>query len=182
MRTELNSRETDSKLGEGLTTLKEMASAINSELQEQEVIVDDIDRATDKAQTQMDAAIKTMEKLTGSKNSCQLCTIVILVVIFVVGACLTRCQTSVNSFCPTPSPGQPATRKTHPHGPARSCCRGCNIACETISRPIFKLTPQHSPQCAATRQGPTPPPPLRPWRPAPPPRRPCTLPGCQCSQ
>jgi hypothetical protein len=79
--------ETVSKLGEGLTTLKEMASAINTELQEQEVIVDDIDRATDKAQSQMDSAIKTMEKLTGAKNSCQLCTIVILVVIFVVGAC-----------------------------------------------------------------------------------------------
>ena len=49
--------------------------------------LDDIDRATDKAQSQMDSAIKTMEQLTGSKNSCQLCTIIILVVIFVVGAC-----------------------------------------------------------------------------------------------
>ena len=119
--------ETVSKLGEGLTTLKEMASAINSELQEQEVIVDDIDRATDKAQTQMDAAINTMEKLTGSKNSCQLCTIVILVVIFVVGACPSRLLAAWPLFfCPAPSP---ASRTFTPLSrPARSCCRGCNIA------------------------------------------------------
>lgn len=74
-----------SKMGQGLSTLKEMATAINSELNEQEVIVDEIDQATDKVQTNMDMAIKTMEKLTGSKNNCQLCTIFILVVIFVVG-------------------------------------------------------------------------------------------------
>ncbi len=73
------------KMGQGLSTLKEMATAINSELKEQEVIVDEIDEATDKVQTNMDMAIKTMEKLTGSKNNCQLCTIFILVVIFVVG-------------------------------------------------------------------------------------------------
>jgi len=107
--------ETVSKLGEGLTTLKEMASAINSELQEQEVIVDDIDRATDKAQTQMDAAIKTMEKLTGSKNSCQLCTIVILVVIFVVGAWW-LCMGAVLLVAPPP-PHPPRALPRHPHAP-----------------------------------------------------------------
>jgi hypothetical protein len=74
------------KMGQGLTTLKEMASAINTELKEQEVIVDDIDKETDKAQSKMDTAIKSIEKLLGTSNNCQLCTIAILVVIFVVGA------------------------------------------------------------------------------------------------
>ena len=81
-----------SKMGEGLTTLKEMATAIDAELKEQEVIVDDIDRQTDAAQTKMDAAIKNIEQLLGTKNTCQLGTIFALVVIFVIGAWRGRLQ------------------------------------------------------------------------------------------
>lgn len=72
------------KMGEGLSTLKEMASAINSELKEQDVIIEDIDKGTDKAQSTMDTTIKTIEKLTGAKSGCQLWTIFALVVVFVI--------------------------------------------------------------------------------------------------
>jgi len=73
------------KLDSGLTTLKEMARTIDDELEGQNKLLDDIDTQTDKAQSQMDQAIKQVEKLLGTSNSCQLCTIFSLVIILVIG-------------------------------------------------------------------------------------------------
>jgi hypothetical protein len=74
------------KMSHGLDTLNEMALAIDSELKDQEKMVDDIDQKTDEAQGKMDGAIKGIEKLLKTKNNCQLATIAALVIIFVIGA------------------------------------------------------------------------------------------------
>ena len=76
------------KMSGGLETLAEMSLAIKAELQDQEKMVDDIDQKTDEAQGKMDSAIKGIEKLLKTKNNCQLATIAILVVVFVIGACV----------------------------------------------------------------------------------------------
>jgi hypothetical protein len=75
------------KLYAGLSTLKEMARTIDDELEGQNKLLESIDNETDKAQGSMDQAIKSIEKLLGTSNTCQLCTILSLVVIFVIGAC-----------------------------------------------------------------------------------------------
>ena len=72
------------KMSHGLDTLNEMALAIDSELKDQEKMVDDIDQKTDEAQGKMDGAIKGIEKLLKTKNNCQLMTIAVLVLIFVI--------------------------------------------------------------------------------------------------
>lgn len=46
--------------------------------------IDDIDKSTDTAQSKMDNALKSIEKLLKTKDRCQLCTIFALVVIFVI--------------------------------------------------------------------------------------------------
>jgi t-SNARE complex subunit (syntaxin) len=75
------------KLDAGLSTLKEMARTIDDELEGQNKLLESIDNETDKAQGSMDQAIKSIEKLLGTSNSCQLCTILSLVVVFVIGEC-----------------------------------------------------------------------------------------------
>ncbi len=79
------------KLDAGLSTLKEMARTIDDELEGQNKLLESIDKETDKAQGSMDQAIKSIEKLLGTSNTCQLCTILSLVVIFVIGECLCVC-------------------------------------------------------------------------------------------
>ncbi len=75
------------KMSGGLESLNEMARTIESELNDQGKMVDDIDQKTDEAQGKMDGAIKGIEKLLKTKNNCQLITIAVLVLIFVIGAC-----------------------------------------------------------------------------------------------
>ncbi len=72
------------KMSTGLDTLREMAVAIDSELKDQEKMIDDVDKSVDDAQGKMDQAIKGIEKLLKTKDRCQLATIFILVVIFVI--------------------------------------------------------------------------------------------------
>jgi hypothetical protein len=74
------------KMSSSLDRLGDMARAIDTELAEQDVIINDIDRGVDEAQGKMDAAIKGVQKLLKTKDRCQLATIAILVIIFVVGA------------------------------------------------------------------------------------------------
>jgi t-SNARE complex subunit (syntaxin) len=72
------------KMSSGLDTLKEMAVAIDSELQDQGRMIDDIDKEVDEAQSKMDSAIKGIEKLLKTKDRCQLMTIGGLVLIFII--------------------------------------------------------------------------------------------------
>ena len=72
------------KLSGGLDMLKEMGSAINDELQTQEKMADDIEKKIDANQSQFDTVTKGIEKLTGTKDRCQLATIFILVLVFVI--------------------------------------------------------------------------------------------------
>lgn len=73
------------KMSNSLDRLGDMARAIDSELAEQDVIIADIDRGVDEAQGKMDATIKGVQKLLKTKDRCQLATIGILVLIFVIG-------------------------------------------------------------------------------------------------
>jgi t-SNARE complex subunit (syntaxin) len=50
----------------------------------QEVILNDVDKGVDEAQGKMDQAIKGIEKLLKTKDRCQLVTIAVLVLIFVI--------------------------------------------------------------------------------------------------
>lgn len=73
------------KMSSSLDTLKEMSQAIDAELKDQEKMVDDIDKNVDEAQGKMDGALKSIEKLLKTKDRCQLITIFVLVLIFVIG-------------------------------------------------------------------------------------------------
>jgi t-SNARE complex subunit (syntaxin) len=74
------------KLGSGLDTLKEMAVAIDAELKDQEKMIEDVDKGVDEAQGKLDGAIKSVEKILKTKDKCQLATIFILVVVFLIVA------------------------------------------------------------------------------------------------
>lgn len=73
-------------LGSGLDTLKEMAVAIDAELKDQEKMIDDVDKGVDEAQGKIDGALKSVEKLLKTKDRCQLITIFVLVVVFIIVA------------------------------------------------------------------------------------------------
>jgi len=82
-------REQDVALGSlssSLSRVNEMAVTISTELKEQDVILEDIDRSVDATQGKMDSAIKQIEKLLKTKDKCQLMTICILVLVFIVVA------------------------------------------------------------------------------------------------
>ena len=96
------------KMSSGLDTLTEMSHAISAELKDQEKMVDDIDQKTDEAQGKMDSAIKGIEKLLKTKNNCQLATIAILVVVFVIGALRGALALCFTTPCP------PCSRLYHP--------------------------------------------------------------------
>lgn len=78
--------QTLDRMGNSLETLGEMAKGIQTELQEQEKILDDVDRDVDEAQNKMDKAIQGIEKLLKTKDKCQLATIFILVGVFIAVA------------------------------------------------------------------------------------------------
>jgi chromosome segregation ATPase len=82
-------REQDEALGSlsnSLSRVNEMAVTIKTELSEQDKILDDIDKDMDVAQGKMDQALGAIEKLLKTKDRCQLWTILILVVVFVIVA------------------------------------------------------------------------------------------------
>ena len=72
------------KLSGGLDMLREMGNAINDELQTQEKMAEDIDKKIDENQNKFDTVTAGVEKLAGTKDRCQLATIFVLVVIFVI--------------------------------------------------------------------------------------------------
>ena len=72
------------KLSGGLDMLKEMGTAIHDELQTQEKMAEDIEKKIDENQNKFDTVTAGIEKLTGTKDRCQLATIFALVVIFVI--------------------------------------------------------------------------------------------------
>ena len=74
------------KLGSGLDRLNEMATTIDSELKDQDKILTDIDAEMDVAQNKMDGAIGAIAKLMKTKDKCQICVIVGLVITFVIVA------------------------------------------------------------------------------------------------
>lgn len=78
--------ETLGALSGSLSRVGEMALTIKDELKEQDKMLDDIHEQTDIAQSKMDSAISRVEKLLKTKDRCQICTILILVVAFVVVA------------------------------------------------------------------------------------------------
>ena len=63
-----------------------MAVTIDSELKEQDKILADIDSEMDTAQSKMDGAIKSVEKLLKTKDKCQLMVIAGLTLVFIIVA------------------------------------------------------------------------------------------------
>lgn len=78
--------ETLGKMANSLDVLDNMARTIESELKDQEVLMNDIDSEMTVAQSKMDSAMKSVEKLLKTKDKCQLCTIALLVVAFLIVA------------------------------------------------------------------------------------------------
>lgn len=76
------------KMGNALDTLDAMAREIKVELDAQNVMLEDVDREIDTAQTKMDHAMKGIQKLLNTKSNCQIAIIAILVVIFVIVAAI----------------------------------------------------------------------------------------------
>jgi hypothetical protein len=74
------------KMGNALDRLNEMAVTIDTELREQDKILEDIDTEIDVAQGKMDQAIKQVEKLLKTKDKCQLATIAGLTITFIIVA------------------------------------------------------------------------------------------------
>jgi hypothetical protein len=62
--------QTLDKMSAGLDTLHEIAQVMDSELKDQDKILEDIDAQTDAAQGKMDQAIAHIEKLIGKPGCC----------------------------------------------------------------------------------------------------------------
>lgn len=60
------------KLESGLDTLNDMAQVIQSEVEEQGKVLDDISAKTDEAQNKLDGAMTAVKKLLGANNTGQL--------------------------------------------------------------------------------------------------------------
>jgi len=71
-------------LGESVDRLGAMASSIHVELAEQDRMIDDLDRDVDEAQGSMDQALKQIQKLLQTKDRCQLWTIFLLTLTFLI--------------------------------------------------------------------------------------------------
>lgn len=74
------------KMDTGLTRLDEMAREMRTEIDAQAVIIEDVDRDVDVAQSKMDHAMKGIQKLLKTKDTCQLATIAGLVLVFIIVA------------------------------------------------------------------------------------------------
>lgn len=80
-------RETNQHLdmiGQSVSHLGVMAKTINVELDEQDRMIRDLDKNVDEASASMNAAMKQMSKLLKTKDTCQIWTIVILIIVAVV--------------------------------------------------------------------------------------------------
>jgi len=64
--------------------LEEHARAIHTELGEQDVLINDLDKDVDDAQSNLDRAMGLIQTLLDTKDNCTLCSILILVIILVV--------------------------------------------------------------------------------------------------
>lgn len=74
------------KMSSGLDRLAEMGTVIGDEVRAQGVMIEDNIREMDTVQNKMDSTIKHVEKLLGTKDRCQMCTMCALVVCFVITA------------------------------------------------------------------------------------------------
>lgn len=71
-------------LGESVDRLGAMASSIHVELAEQDRMLEELDRDVDEAQGSMDQAMKQIQKLLQTKDKCQLWTIFLLTITFLI--------------------------------------------------------------------------------------------------
>jgi len=71
-------------LGMSVGRLGEMATSINVEIEEQNKMLDVFDEDLEKAQGRMETVLTKMDKMLKTKNRCQTCTILWLVVIVIV--------------------------------------------------------------------------------------------------
>lgn len=86
-RQEMMKKEADSHLdliGTSVSHLGVMARTINVELDEQDRMITDLDKDVDDAQASMNVAMRQMSKLLKTKDSCQLWTILVLIVVMVI--------------------------------------------------------------------------------------------------
>lgn len=75
-------------LGQAVDRLEGMGRTINTELKEQNRMLDDLDKDLDEAGEKMNFVMAKLSKLLKTKDGCQIWTIVILAVILVV---LSKC-------------------------------------------------------------------------------------------
>jgi len=73
-------------MSSSLDQLNMMAGTIKDELEDQEKILTDVESGIDTAQSKMDSVTKHIEKLLKTKDKCQIMTICLLVLLFVVVA------------------------------------------------------------------------------------------------
>ena len=71
-------------LGKGVEKLGVHAGAINTELKEQDVLLDDLGNEIDNAGDKMNVVMASLSKLLKTKDGCQLWTIVILAVVLII--------------------------------------------------------------------------------------------------
>lgn len=74
------------KMESSLTTLDHMAKEMRTEIDAQAVMLDDVDHQVDVAQNKMDQAMKGIQKLLKTKDTCQLATIAGLVLVLIIVA------------------------------------------------------------------------------------------------
>ena len=63
-----------------------MARAMKTEIEDQTVMIDDVDAQVEVAQNKMDQAMKGIQKLLKTKDTCQIATIAGLVLVFIIVA------------------------------------------------------------------------------------------------
>lgn len=72
------------ELGQGVTRLQDIATTINVELDVQDKMLDDLDEDMDKAEEKMNIVMEGLAKLLKTRDTKQLCCIVVLVLILII--------------------------------------------------------------------------------------------------
>jgi len=71
-------------LGHAVDKLHNIGKEINTEIKEQQILLDNLDNEINDASSRMDTVMAALQKLLKTKDSCQIWTIVILAVILLV--------------------------------------------------------------------------------------------------
>jgi hypothetical protein len=71
-------------LGQAVDRLHNIGKEINTEIKEQQILLDNLDNEISDASSRMDTVMAALQKLLKTKDNCQIWTIVILAIVLVV--------------------------------------------------------------------------------------------------